>query len=331
MAVTPPIPPTTKDVTVTGAEDIKIGVPLSGADLDGSVVDFRVVTTLPAHGTLVDGNGVPITVGQMIPASGNGATIYFIPDHDWNGTTTFLYASVDNAGLDDKTPATATIVITPVNDPPDAVNDSGTTPEDTPISFTTAQLLANDTDPENDTLTVTSVQGAQHGTVTFVGGVAKFTPDANYNGPASFTYTISDGHGGVDTATVNINVTPVNDPPDAVNDAGTTAEDTPIAFTAATLLGNDTDPDGDTLTITSVQDPVHGTVNFVGGVATFTPEANYSGPASFTYSISDGHGGVDTATVNITVTPVNDPLDAKDDAGTTPEDTPITFPVGTLL
>ncbi|HEX7946396.1 MAG TPA: Ig-like domain-containing protein, partial [Phenylobacterium sp.] len=190
------------------------------------------------------------------------------------------------------------------------------------VTFTVGQLLGNDTDPDHDPLVVTGVDNPVNGTVTLVNGVVTFTPDANYNGPASFTYTIDDGHGGTDTATVNINVTPVNDPPDAVDDSGSTPEDTPVTFTVGDLLGNDTDPENDTLTVTGVSNPSHGTVTLVNGVVTFTPDANYNGPASFNYSISDGHGGTDTATVNINVVPVNDPPDTDNVSASGAEDSP---------
>ncbi|MDB5468925.1 MAG: hypothetical protein JWR84_485, partial [Caulobacter sp.] len=223
--------------------------------------------------------------------------------------------------------ASVNITVTPVNDPPVAVNDAGTTPEDAPITFTADQLLDNDSDPEGDALTITSVQGGTNGTAVLnPDGTVTFTPNANYNGPASFTYTVSDGHGGTATAAVNVDVTPVNDPPTANDDLGTTPEDQPITFTTGQLTGNDTDPDGDTLTITSVDGGTNGTaVLNPDGTVTFTPNANYNGPASFDYTVSDGHGGSDTATVNLAVTPVNDPPVAVNDAGSTAEDTPISF------
>ncbi len=83
-------------------------------------------------------------------------------------------------------------------------------------------------------------------------------------------------------------VTRRNDPPVAVDDAATTAEDTAVAIAAATLLANDTDLDGDTLTVTAVGTAVNGTVSLVSGVVTFTPAANYTGAASFEYTVSDG-------------------------------------------
>ena len=118
----------------------------------------------------------------------------------------------------------------------------------------------------------------------------------------SFTLNYDD----VRTSTLNITVPPappVNAPPVAVNDSFTTAMDTPLTISAASLLGNDSDPNGDTLTITSVQSPVNGTVVLNGSSMLFTPTAGFSGTASYTYTISDGNGGTATATVTITIPP----------------------------
>ncbi len=133
-----------------------------------------------------------------------------------------------------------------------------------------------------------------------------YTPNANYFGTDSFTYTVSDGNGGTATATVNVTVTAVNDNPTAGNDAITVAEDS--GATVVNVLANDSfAPDvGETLTVTAVTQPANGTVTLVAGVVSYTPNANYFGTDSFTYTVSDGNGGTATATVNVTVTAVND-------------------------
>ena len=209
------------------------------------------------------------------------------------------------------------------NSPPLAADDEVSTNEDRELTFS---VLGNDSDPDGDTLSVTSFTNPGHGTLTLnPDGTFTYTPDANYHGPDSFTYTISDGKGGTDTATVNLTVTPVNDAPDAVNDSATTNEDTPVTIP---VLSNDTDVDGDALSVSSVTQPTHGTVVINNdGTVTYTPAANYHGPDSFTYTISDGKGGTDTATVNLTVNPVNDAPDAVNDSATTAEDTPVTITV----
>ncbi|WMR32852.1 tandem-95 repeat protein, partial [Metapseudomonas otitidis] len=106
-----------------------------------------------------------------------------------------------------------------------------------------------------------------------------------------------------------------------------TAEDTPLTIEPATLLGNDTDVDGDSLTIVSVQNAVNGTVALINGKVVFTPAANFNGTGSFTYTVSDGKGGTDTATVKVGVTAVND-LPVVDSHGLTVNEESVGTPLG---
>ncbi len=203
-----------------------------------------------------------------------------------------------------------------MNDAPNAVNDSLTTPEDTPGLL---NVLANDTDVDGDPLTVTTLApSAAHGTVSCTAaGACTYTPAANYNGPDSFTYAISDGHGGTDTATVSITVTPVNDPPNAVDDSFTTAQDT---AKSVNVFGNDSDPDSPSM-LTGTTQPAHGSVFCtIAGDCTYTPAAGYHGPDSFTYTIGDGQAD-DTATVSITVTASEPPNTAPSCANVKPSKT----------
>ena len=136
------------------------------------------------------------------------------------------------------------IVAVTTNVGPVAANDTAATPEDTAAEIA---VLANDTDPNGDTLSVSGVTVPAHGTaVVNSNGTIAYTPALNYNGPDSFDYTIGDGHAGADTATVTVTVTAANDGPVAANDTATTDED---ALTAIAVLANDTDLDGDTLSV----------------------------------------------------------------------------------
>ncbi len=210
-------------------------------------------------------------------------------------------SSPDNGGLTGWTTVNGTVNLAP---PPKANDDKATTAQDTPLTIKPADLLGNDSNPNGDTLTITSVQGLDpsQGTVALVNGNIVFTPAAGYHGTAPFTYTISDLRGNTSTATVTVTVTPApNQPPVAVDHAYSTPKDTPLPLTSAQLLDQSTDLDGDTLTVISVQDPVNGTVQMTGGNVTFTPTPGFVGTASFTYTISDGKGGTNTKTVTISV------------------------------
>ena len=218
----------------------------------------------------------------------------------------------------------------PINQPPVANPDARSTNEDTALTLATTNLTANDSDPEGDPLTITAVGGATNGTVALNGGNVVFTPTANYSGAAAFTYTLSAGSGTA-TGTVNVTVNPVNDPPVANNDSGfSTLFNTPLNIPLSTLLGNDTDADNETLTVDSVQGAVNGAVTIAGqtGNAVFTPNAGYSGPASFTYTIRDLSNATSTATVSLTVgSSGNQPPNAVADTATTNEDSPTTINV----
>lgn len=232
--------PTTDDKNVSGDEDGEpIAITLTGADLDGTVASFTI-NSLPENGTLLY-NGNPVTVGQVIPAAGNSANLSFVPDENWNGDTSFQYASTDNEGLDDATPATVDITVNSVNDLPDAVNDSYEVDEDGVLTVTPAGVLGNDSiGGDGGTLAVTSFTQPSHGTLTQnANGGFTYTPDANYFGADSYTYTITDANGDTDTATVSITVNPIGDPPVATDNLNSIAEDTVPPVTGNMINDND--------------------------------------------------------------------------------------------
>ena len=183
------------------------------------------------------------------------------------------------------------------------------TDEDTPLSVDAPGVLGNDTDPDGDTLSAILVTDAAHGTLALAAdGSFTYTPDADFNGTDSFTYTASDGDLTSGPATVTITVGAVNDAPAAADDSAETDEDTPLSVDAPGVLGNDTDPDGDTLSATLVTDAAHGTLALAAdGSFTYTPDADFNGTDSFTYTASDGELTSGPATVTITVVPVDDP------------------------
>jgi Bacterial Ig domain/Bacterial cadherin-like domain/Fibronectin type III domain len=226
-------------------------------------------------------------------------------------------------------PQTFTITITSENDDPVADDDSLTVAEDGPA--TNPNVLIGDTDPDGDALSITAVTQGAKGTVTITGGGAGLTyqPAANANGSDAFTYTVEDGEGGSDVGTVHVTITPQNDPPQADDDSATILED--ALASPIDVLGNDSDIDGDTLTVSGVTQGAHGTVVITGGGSgvAYTPTPDLHGLDTFTYTVSDGHGMTDAATVSVTIDPVNDPPVAADDSATMAEDAGAA-PIGVL-
>jgi hypothetical protein len=194
------------------------------------------------------------------------------------------------------------------NGAPDAVDDPATVAEDSGANL--IDVLANDTDANGDTLTVTAVTQGAHGSVANNGTSVSYTPAADYFGSDSFTYTIDDGNGESDTATVTVTVTNVNDPPVVAGESYTIDQDTVLNVAAPGLLANDSDIDGDGLTAVSYSGGVtaHGVVagNANGGF-TYTPNASYAGSDSFTYRVTDGTVTSAPITVNITINDTQGP------------------------
>ncbi len=179
---------------------------------------------------------------------------------------------------------------------PEANPDVATTPEDTPV---TIAVLANDTDPNGATLTVTTATAANGTVVINADGTLDYTPNADYNGADTINYTGTDPAGNQSSTTVAVTVTPVNDAPDAVDDASRTALNTPVTFA---VLGNDTDVDGDTLSVFGTPTSEDGAVVVnADGTLTFTPTTGFTGVASVSYTVTDPSGLTDTAVWSITV------------------------------
>ena len=343
VATTPEDTPVTITI-LSNDSDVDGALVPTSVDLDPLTAGTQTTYTLPGQGTFtVNPSGV----------------VTFTPVSNYNGTTTSITYSV----CDNGTPlpalcaqATITVTVTPANDPPVAVNDVATTPEDTPV---TINILSNDSDVDGslvpgsvdlDPLTAgtqTSFTVPGQGTFTVnPSGVVTFTPVLNYNGTTTpVTYSVCDNGTPLPAqcaqANITVTVTPVNDPPVAVNDVATTTEDMPVTIT---ILSNDSDVDGSLVpgsidldpvtagTQTTFNIPGQGTfvVNPVTGVVTFTPVSNFNGPTTpITYSVCDNGTPLPAlcaqATITVTVNPVNDPPVAVNDVATTPEDTPVTI------
>jgi len=261
--------------------------------------------------------GVVITLDHLVTA---GTTVYgyslFGSDVEDNGDTNNLIDFTNNTYFPQESPESVQeggngIDLSTINlgiiTSPDAVNDAYTTAEDTSLTIPASGVLGNDTDPEGDTLTVTAFTQPTNGTVTIGSdGQLQYTPNANFNGVDTLNYTISDGNGGTDTATVTITVTGVNDAPTPVSDSYSTRVNRPMTQSPTgvvyNVLSNDTDIDGDTLTVTRTQQPTNGTVVLnADGTIKYTPNVNFTGLDSFRYTVSDGNGGTARATVTVNV------------------------------
>ncbi|MBK8386168.1 MAG: tandem-95 repeat protein [Candidatus Accumulibacter sp.] len=253
----------------------------------------------------------------MVNADGS---FTYTPDADYHGPDSFTYTLTDADG--DVSTATALLTVNPIDDLPVAVDDTFLTDEDSAL---TGQTLApNDTPSGDGGNTWALATGPSHGSVVVnADGSFTYTPDADYHGPDSFTYTLTDADGDVSTATALLTVNPIDDLPVAVDDTFLTDEDS--ALTGQTLAPNDT-PSGDGgNTWALATGPSHGSVVVnADGSFTYTPDADYHGPDSFTYTLTDADGDVSTATALLTVNPIDDLPVAVDDTFLTDEDSALT-------
>jgi VCBS repeat-containing protein len=280
------------------------GVLANDTDIEGDALSAVVVDS-PANGT--------------VTLNADGSFTY-TPGANFNGVDSFTYQA--NDGSDDSNVATVTITVNPVNDAPVAVNDNYVIDEDTTLTVALPGVLGNDTDAEGDSLTAIIVDNPANGTVTLnADGSFTYIPNDNFNGTDTFTYKVNDGEADSDVAAVTITVNAINDIPTANADDYSTSEDTALTIATAGVLTNDTDPEGDSLTATLVDNPANGTVTLnADGSFTYTPDDDFHGVDTFTYKASDGTAESPVATVTITVNPVNDLPVASDDAYATDED-----------
>ncbi|MDX9843479.1 MAG: Ig-like domain-containing protein [Aquabacterium sp.] len=311
-------------VTVTdpqgGTTTVTINVGITPVD-DATVVvndtasvdeDSAVVIDVLANDADIDSAKSPVA---SITQGSNGTvvintdgTLIYTPKANFSGADSFTYTNAEG------NTATVNVTVNPLNDKPvvdptspnynpNTGNYSVTTDEDQPVS---GKVLASDAD--GDTLSYAPGTPPTNGSVTVgTDGAWTYTPNPDYNGSDSFTVTVTDPQGGATTVTVNVGVNAVNDAPVANPDSLTAVEDTAATYSAAQLLGNDTDIDSTTLSIASVTAGKGGSVVLnADGTVTFTPNADFTGVADFTYTVSDGALTSEPATVTVNVAPVND-------------------------
>ncbi|ELB2251284.1 tandem-95 repeat protein [Vibrio parahaemolyticus] len=277
-------------------------VTLDAIEEDGGSI---IITTEELLSNVDDEDKDTLSVENLIIDKGNGTLVdngdgtwTFTPQIDDDTEVSFTFDIIDDEDL--VVSGSANLDILPINDAPNAENDVITTEEDTAV---TIDVLVNDSDVEGDALSIQSASvPSEQGSVDIVDGKLVFTPAENFNGEATITYIVTDGDL-TDEAKVTVTVTPVNDSPVAVDDTTSIQEDTAVTID---VLTNDTDVDGDKLSIESASVPKEqGTVEVVDGKLVFTPTENFNGDAEITYTVTDGEL-TDEAKVTVTVNPVND-------------------------
>ncbi|MRR31960.1 tandem-95 repeat protein, partial [bacterium] len=270
--------PVANDLTVVTNEDTAVDDLLTASDLDGDPLTFALGSG-PAHGTLV---------------IRGDHTFTYTPFTNYNGPDSFTFTVTDGHGGSDT--ATVSITVNPINDNPVANDQMLTMDGNTTLNGT---VTASDVD--GDTLTFAVDLAPAVGTLLFdpVAHTFSYTPPLGFQGIASFVFSVSDGHGGWDNATVTIQVIEPNVFPVANDQSLSVNED---AVLNGTLTASDVD--SAVLTYTQATAPVHGTllIDSASGAFTYTPAANWNGSDSFTFNASDGYLS-DTGTVTITVNP----------------------------
>ena len=280
-------PPTAVDDAATTPTDTPVTVDVLGNDTDpnipGTAQELAVVGASADHGAAV-----------VVEADGS---LTVTPAAGFAGDVTVTYTVSDGAGGTDSGTLTATVL----NAAPVAVDDHATTPYRTAVDV---PLLANDSDPNGDPLSVVAgavgapvdAHGTARGTVTVTGGVATYTPPSSFSGTVTFTYQVTDGDA---TSTATATVVVGNAPPVATDDTATAVGGGSIRIP---VVDNDSDPDGGTLALVDVTQPVGGgTAAIVDGELVVTPDPGYTGTLTFSYTLSDEQGGTSTATVTVQV------------------------------
>lgn len=282
--------------------------------------------------------GVFIAVTDILDDPENGVItnvdnvdglVTYLPNDGFVGTDYFVYAICDNVGNCDTTVVAVIVQAEPLeNLPPTASNDIATTPVDNPVVI---DVLDNDTDPNNDLLTVTDIiSGPSNGTAVINPDNENitYTPGAGFDGCDTLTYVVCDPSELCDTAIVLISVgdTVCNVPPIAVSDTITTSINSNVIIS---VLDNDTDPDGNIISVTPASEPANGSVMLMplGDGLIYTPALDFVGTDYFTYIIcDDGSPSLcDTAYVVITIEPSI--IDAEPDIAFTSQNTSVPIPI----
>ena len=280
----------------------------------GQKVEFKLSTSKPE-------------LFESLPAISSQGNLTFTPAANVFGTAEVIVLLNDNGGIgpggaDTSSPYTFTISIDSVNDAPIAIGDSFEATAGTSLQIAGTGVLTNDTDIDGDSLTAILQSPPQHGTLSLnLDGSFTYTPNPGFGGNDSFTYVANDGEDVSIVTAVAIKVTGLNSAPIALGDTFSTNEDMSLTISLSDLVSNDSDPDGDSLSIESVTSPLHGTLTLNSdGSYTYAPEQNFYGVDSFEYRVFDGALYSQNAIVVINIVAVNDAPTAFGENYTTSED-----------
>lgn len=292
--------------------------PTATDDAAGTFRDTPVVSAVTANDSDVDGDPVSV-LAVGVPANGSASivgpgSVEYVPDAGFVGLDTFNYTISDPSGATDT--ATLTVAVSATNRPPAAIDDFATTGPGAPVVI---DVLANDSDPDGDALSLLAIGSPARGTAVLNGdGTVTYTPDSGFAGLDAFAYTTGDGGGGTDSGIVTVSVSPAAGAPIVAPDSAVVPEDGTVDIA---VLANDLSDV--TLAVQSVSNAGHGTVALqLDGTVRYAPVADYHGPDSFTYLATDLSGASSSALVSISVTPVNDPPVAVADGTRSEEGTP---------
>jgi hypothetical protein len=273
--------------------------------------------TIPVLANDTDGDGDPLSlIGVGAAAHGLtelvGNEVRYTPDAGFTGSDGFSY-TVSDGQLSATASVALTVTAPPTIDPLVLNDDSASAQSGAAVDIA---VLANDVGPSGVTLTLSAVTAPAHGQAVITGDKVRYTPDANFAGTDTFTYTVNASDGQVAQALVSVEVTiqPTNGDPMVVDDGATTNQDMPVTID---LLANDSDPEGDPLIVTRVNQGSLGTVQWWrDGRVTYTPYPGVSGTDRFDYNVWDGNDGQAAGEVTIIIQPTDGAPVAVDD-GTT--------------
>ncbi|MGR5260440.1 tandem-95 repeat protein, partial [Vibrio astriarenae] len=321
------------DVSVTPMDD----APVSG-DLAYSVNEDGVITlsqeqllsqASDAEGDDLTASNLSVDGNAEVTANDDGS-FTIIPDADWNGD---IDISFDISDGNNVVQAQADLTVNPVNDLPQPEDKAYTVEEDGTLTFTDDQLLENATDIDGDELSIEGVSyTGTDGVLTDNGnGTYSFAPNENFSGDVEFSFDVSDGTDTV-TASIDVQVTEVNDPPVAGPTSYTINEDSVLTFSESQVLANATDVDGEVKLVGISYDGPDGIFSVNGdGTCSFAPNENFNGEVQLNVTITDDDGATVDTVINVDVLPTNDAPVSGSTAYQVDEDGSITISQQQLL